>query len=113
MCPNCQKIKKREIPTERDGSKAKIWRKAVYERDGYDCLACGHHGGDLNAHHLFSYVDTPEKRFDVENGVTLCPKCHTKFHLVYGFGGNTAEQFYEWIKGNTEVSVGTKEPTTP
>jgi len=112
-CPNCQKVKRREVPTERDGHKAKVWRKAVYERDGYNCIACGHHGGDLNAHHLYSYVDTPDQRFDVANGVTLCPACHTRFHVAYGFGGNTAEQFQSWMEGNTEVSAGTKEPATP
>ena len=68
----------------------------MYEKDGYNCVACGSHGGDLNAHHLDAYDTNPEKRFDVANGVTLCPECHIKFHAKYGFGGNTSEQFKEW-----------------
>lgn len=54
------------------------WRKAVFERDGYTCQICTvyHGGGDLEAHHLKSYAEYPELRYDVENGVTLCSYHH-------------------------------------
>lgn len=112
-CRNCHKHTYHEEPIDRNRTASKTWRKAVYERDGFNCVACGHHGGDLNAHHLAAYDNNPELRFSVENGVTLCPTCHIKFHSTYGFGGNTPEQFREWLEGNTEVSAGTKEPATP
>jgi len=98
-CRNCHKHTYHEAPIDRNRTASKVWRKAVYARDGFNCVACGAHGGDLNAHHLAAYDANPERRFSVDNGVTLCSRCHTKFHSVYGFGGNTPEQFEEWLQG--------------
>ena len=56
------------------------WRKAVFERDGYNCQICGKHGGKLNAHHKERFVDCPEKRLDINNGITLCEDCHKQVH---------------------------------
>lgn len=84
-----------------------FWRKAVFNRDNYICTACGYaNGGRLVAHHVESYGTCPEKRFLVENGITLCDKCHKEFHKNYGYGRNTQKQFEEWMQqhGNTEVS---------
>lgn len=112
-CRDCHKHTYHEVPSDRNRTASKVWRKAVYERDGYNCRKCGSHGGDLNAHHLSAYDSDPKGRFDVSNGVTLCPKCHTAFHLVYGFGGNTPAQFEKWLSGNTEVTTETKESVAP
>lgn len=98
-CRACHKHTYHEVPSDRNRTASKDWRKAVYKRDGFRCQACGKQGGDLNAHHLAAYDAVPEKRFDVSNGITLCPSCHTKFHLQFGFGGNTPEQFEKWLKG--------------
>jgi len=97
-CRKCHKHTYHEIPIDRNKTASKVWRKKVYERDKYTCIVCGKHGGDLNAHHLESYDSDIEQRFSVENGVTLCPDCHILFHKAYGFGGNTKEQFDEWVK---------------
>ena len=73
------------------------WVRAVYEKDGFICQACGYDkGGTLNAHHLYSYADFEELRHEVSNGITLCKECHVSFHDVYGYGRNTAEQFSEY-----------------
>lgn len=56
----------------------KNWRKAVFKRDNYTCLKCGKRGGDLEAHHVKSWKDYPELRYDVINGETLCKDCHIK-----------------------------------
>lgn len=98
-CRMCHKHTYHEIPSDRNRTASKVWRKAVYERDGWTCQACGKHGGDLNAHHLDAYDSDTAHRFDVSNGVTLCPKCHTQFHMAFGFGSNTKAQFQEWIQG--------------
>jgi len=97
-CRKCHKHTYHEIPIDRNKTASKVWRKKVYERDGYNCVVCGKHGGDLNAHHLEAYDSNAELRFSVDNGVTLCPDCHILFHKAYGFGGNTKEQFDEWVK---------------
>lgn len=76
----------------------KKWRLQVYKRDKYTCQCCGDKkGGNLNAHHLNSYDTHKEKRLDVDNGITLCDKCHKEFHSIYGFGKNTKEQYIQFI----------------
>ncbi len=54
----------------------KLWRKAVFDRDGYTCQHCGEKGGRLNADHIMKWSDYPELRYDVSNGRTLCQDCH-------------------------------------
>lgn len=98
-CRDCHKHTYHEEVIDRNRTASKVWRKAVYERDSWSCQACGKHGGDLNAHHLESYDTNPDLRFDVSNGITLCPECHTAFHRIYGFGGTTKNQFQTWIQG--------------
>lgn len=67
--------------SHRDGycsSDYKLWRKAVFEKDNYTCI-CGFNGkeGYITAHHIKSWKDYPELRYVVENGLTLCEKCHS------------------------------------
>ncbi|MGX8833996.1 HNH endonuclease [Amedibacillus sp. YH-ame6] len=58
----------------------KKWRKNVFERDNYICQDCNKKGGTLNAHHLKKFKDYPKLRYDVNNGITLCEKCHRRRH---------------------------------
>lgn len=60
----------------RNSEKYILWRKLVFERDGYKCQICKKIGGNLNAHHIKSFSEYPELRFDVNNGITLCKDCH-------------------------------------
>lgn len=76
----------------------RIWRESVYKRDNYSCVRCSdNRGGNLNAHHLNGWTPFPDQRFNVDNGVTLCDKCHKEFHAIYKYGNNTKEQFKEFI----------------
>jgi 5-methylcytosine-specific restriction endonuclease McrA len=61
--------------------KYKSWRQKVYERDKYTCQwpKCGKKGR-LNAHHIKRWADNEALRFAVNNGITLCWKCHKKVH---------------------------------
>lgn len=56
------------------------WRTAVFERDDYTCVKCGHRGGELNAHHIKPFAKYPDHRLDVDNGITLCKECHKLVH---------------------------------
>ena len=57
------------------------WRKSVYKRDDYTCQMCGDKSSKgnhlvLNAHHIERFVDNKDLIFDVNNGITLCERCH-------------------------------------
>ena len=54
----------------------KQWRMNVYLRDNFTCQYCGIKGVYLEAHHIKRWVDYPELRYDINNGVTLCKECH-------------------------------------
>lgn len=53
----------------------KKWRLAVYRRDKFKCKRCSSKRG-LQAHHIRSWAEAPDLRFVVDNGITLCKKCH-------------------------------------
>lgn len=89
------RIERRKYPEYYD------FMKSVFKRDNYTCDICGFYskwGNGLNAHHLNSYDWDKENRTNVDNGITLCKKCHLDFHRIYGFGNNTKEQYIEYKK---------------
>lgn len=77
--------------------------KAVLHRDNFTCFCCGVHLDNLQVHHLDGYDWCVEKRCEISNGVALCENCHKNFHLIYGRGNNTKEQFEEWIGKSIEL----------
>ena len=88
-----QRFEKREYSEYWD------FRKKVYERDSYTCQCCGDNkGGNLNAHHIENYSDNEKKRTDINNGITLCDKCHKKFHKIYGNKNNNIIQLNEFLR---------------
>jgi len=75
----------------------KKWAKAVKARDNFTCQICGKQGVYLNSHHIYSYDTYEDKRFDIDNGITLCSYHHEIFHSIYGAGNNTGIQFKEYV----------------
>ncbi|WP_315114558.1 hypothetical protein [uncultured Clostridium sp.] len=74
------------------------WRDLVYSRDEYICKCCGdNRGHNLNAHHIYNYMEHEELRLEVNNGITLCDKCHKEFHDTYGYTNNNKEQLEKFL----------------
>ena len=84
------------------------WRNLVYERDNYTCQKCDIPHGKLNAHHVESYSTNKELRLDINNGITLCKKCHKEFHHRYGKSGNTRIQLDEFLNNKQTLATETK-----
>ena len=72
--------------------KHEAWRKAILGRDNYACQHCSS-TEYLNVHHIKNWNEYIELRFDIDNGITLCVKCHSKIHLNLLKNGTT------WHKG--------------
>lgn len=55
------------------------WRTSVFTRDGYQCRIC-ENKGYIEAHHIIPWANAPALRYNPNNGITLCKKCHRKVH---------------------------------
>lgn len=82
------------------------WRTACLRRDNYKCVVCGRgRPAPLQVDHIWSWSKYPEKRYDVENGQTLCIPCH-KRTPNYGFKASKYECSYEknaeWVRSEKE-----------
>lgn len=59
------------------------WRISVYQRDMFKCKKCGQkqsRTNPLHAHHIKAKKDYPELILEIDNGLTLCKRCHIKLH---------------------------------
>ncbi len=82
---------------ERATNDYNVWRKNVFERDRFECKKCFSKHTTLNAHHIFNWKDNIQLRYDINNGITLCKKCHQNFHLIYGKRNNTQQQLNDFL----------------
>jgi len=57
----------------------KEFRNKVLKRDKFTCQMCntkGRKGVWLNVHHIIKWSSASALRYDPDNGITLCKKCH-------------------------------------
>ena len=73
-------FRKKESARDRNSPRYRAWRTSVFDRDKYTCAVCGRRGVKLNAHHIESWADFPDRRYDIDNGITLCQDCHKQLH---------------------------------
>jgi DNA modification methylase len=63
-----------------------VWKelaKEILKRDNYKCQKCGNgniSNNKLVVHHIKEWARYPEFRFEKNNLITLCEKCHKKEH---------------------------------
>jgi len=56
-----------------------VWRKMVWERDGFKCkINNSDCKGRIEAHHILSWRNYKELRYKVNNGITLCHYHHPR-----------------------------------
>lgn len=70
------KLAKRQ---ERNDMAYKEWRRQVWLRDNFKCkIANSDCKGKIEAHHILSWKDFPDLRYEVNNGITVCHTHHPK-----------------------------------
>jgi len=70
----------REIRKDERGDLAYYyWRTSVLERDNRICrINNGDCSGKYEVHHILSWKDYPELRYEINNGITLCQAHHPR-----------------------------------
>ena len=97
-----------------------LWSKTVKELDGNQCVYC-HTTEKLEAHHIRPKRKYPDLENELENGITLCRKCHDTAHCGnyavdmpsgivnifnierYSTHPDIMERFIEDFSANTEI----------
>lgn len=73
----------------RASSMWKIWREGVFLRDNFtcqnpNCEYCHNKiGVILHPHHIQSFAEYPELRFNINNGITYCAEFHINSKLLH------------------------------
>lgn len=78
----------------RTSLKHNLWSLDVKNRDG-KCKECGTEK-NLTAHHIIPWKNDASKRFDLDNGITLCRSCHSRLERLLEVSNGT-------FKGNKKL----------
>ena len=62
------------------------WAEQVINRD-HNCAICGSYQ-NLQSHHIFKVNNYDDAYLDLNNGITMCSKCHALYHERYGLDCN-------------------------
>lgn len=103
--PNYKANGRRRQPRGKMGA----WSRKVLSRDEATCQECGAKDVELHAHHIKPFETYPELRWDVDNGLTLCFRCHWAVHTALDANGvNSGNTVAGNAAGNPEPSFGRK-----
>src|SRR3990167_8835359 len=65
-------------PRWKGGKTLRFWTRKIKERDDFTCQKCGLKDARIvQADHVKSKKLYPELISELENGITLCPNCHS------------------------------------
>ena len=101
--PNWQGGVSTEHDKIRHNIEQRLWKRAVKERDGA-CMSCGDRK-NLHAHHILPFSTYPHLRTAINNGMTLCKKCHVALHKGVKFH---SDELLETLTVNDE---GNQQPS--
>ena len=81
-----KKYKKKQIKygTGRGTKRYNKWRQSILIRSNYKCEKCCKEHEKLHCHHIVSWNKDELLRYDIDNGIVLCPSCHIKEGLKSG-----------------------------
>jgi 5-methylcytosine-specific restriction endonuclease McrA len=79
---NYQGKESRGIQTRRSWDVYKKLRKAVIIRDNCKCVLCEDKGTQM--HHIESWSNNENIRFEASNCILVCTKCHREIHKLCG-----------------------------
>lgn len=73
------------------------WVQRVKMNDDFTCQRCGT-TEELESHHIIPVSRAPELATDLNNGITLCEKCHKLYHSSRNESQCRAETLNQFIK---------------
>lgn len=107
--PNWKGGKRRERETAMGRIEYKLWRASVFKRDGFTCVLCHTPKQKIQAHHIVPWRRERERRYDPNNGVTLCKPCHCAInHRESHF----EPRFLEYVKSKAPCVLTAEEVET-
>ena len=71
-----KRTKKQQLRSKAD----KLFKDTCFEKYGYNCEICNE-TYLATAHHYYYRSSCSHLRFDIDNGVILCGRCHAKLHF--------------------------------
>ena len=93
-----KKIKNTTTRVLRNRKVKSTYKNKVRKRDNYVCQCCKKKFKQhLEVHHIMPFSQYPHMGDDLGNGISLCQKCHAKYHDVYK-GRENAVTFAKFLR---------------